>query len=585
MRWLDAPRLSPDGLRVAYVETTLDEESDRTCHRIAICSVVGDAIVWLDMLDAGEASWSPQGDRIAVGGSGLWVATADDGAAHKIVSGEVAEPAWSPDGTRLAFTMRGPRGWRVHVVADDGNQLRELQASDESRQPQWSHDGRSVAFLTGDALWEAPTNESESAAPRRIDCPAEAVVAFAWSPDSSGIVCLGRRNRELVDVGHRLWVVATDDSSARELPAAGDATLGRSVRGDDPRGTARPVVRWSRATGRIYVESALHGRGPLVWFDAAGDYGFLLDGNHVCLSPSLSDSGRLATVVCGPDGPGDIWVSDEIGADPVRLTDVDIETIDLMAPTKHLRVEHDGVAVDAWLTGHRRNAPTPLVVNVHGGPYYAVGWRFTFEVQRLAARGAMVLTLNPRGSSGCGDEYAAAIRGDWGGVDAMDINAVIDLVAANPDIDDSRVAACGVSYGGWMVEWLLVNSDRFRTGVSENGISDFRELWLGSPDRHAFWALALGGPPSASDRYVERSPISGVAGITTPLLLVHAEEDDNVPISQSEQLAAALSLAGADVELVRLPAEGHLVNLIGRPSSRMRRAEAVDRWLDRTLFQ
>jgi dipeptidyl aminopeptidase/acylaminoacyl peptidase len=323
----------------------------------------------------------------------------------------------------------------------------------------------------------------------------------------------------------------------------------------------------------------------LAWFDAAGDHGLLLDGDHVCLSPSLSDNGRLATVVCGPDGPGDIWVSDEIGIDPQKVTDVDAETIDLMAPTRQFRIEHDGVAIDAWLTGHRHNTPAPLVVNVHGGPYYAVGWRFTFEVQRLAGLGAMVLTLNPRGSSGCGDGFATAIRGDWGGVDAMDVNAVIDLVAANPDVDDSRIAAWGVSYGGWMVEWLLVNSTRFRTGISENGISDFHTLWVGRPDRRAFWELALGGPPSASDRYVERSPVSGVAKVTTPLLLVHAEEDENVPIEQSEQLTAALSRAGADVELVRLPGEGHLVNLIGRPSSRMRRADAVDRWLDRTLFR
>jgi dipeptidyl aminopeptidase/acylaminoacyl peptidase len=210
----------------------------------------------------------------------------------------------------------------------------------------------------------------------------------------------------------------------------------------------------------------------------------------------------------------------------------------------------DGTAVDAWLTAAPGPAPRPLLVNVHGGPHGAVGWRFTAETQRMAARGYAVLTLNPRGSQGYGEDFARAIRDDWGGVDWSDVLAAADTASRLRTVDGSRAAIWGVSYGGFMAMWAVTRTGRFAAAVSENGRSDLVGAW---------------------DR------------VTTPLMLIHAQDDQVCPVAQSERARAALRALGREVELVRIPGEGHLMNLVGRPSSRQRRADAIDRFLAAAL--
>jgi dipeptidyl aminopeptidase/acylaminoacyl peptidase len=591
LRWLGSPRISPAGDRVAFIELTLSTGADRARSRAGVTAVTTARTRWLDEVpDPADVAWAPDASALAVcGTSGVWVTGADGGGLRQVAAGRAIEVAWSPGGDKLAFTAAeeaggsGRSAGRIWVVNPAGGRPQPVGHPGPARHPCWSPDGRALAFLAGDGLWTVGGDLSGPAA--QIASPAAVITAFAWSPGSPALACLGRRDRDLVDVGQRLWIVDPASGSARELPAPGDAFLGSPVRGDDPRGTGAPEICWSAATGRIYVETSLHGRGPLAWLapDSARG-GLLLDGEHACLSPSVSRSGRLSVAICGPAGPGDIWVADEDGREPVRLTHTDDTVAGLMAPTTQVAVEREGVTIDGWLTGTAPGTPAPLVVNVHGGPYYAVGWRFTFEVQRLAARGALVLTLNPRGSAGRGDGFAAGNRGDWGGADAADVTAVVDAVAARADVDETRIAVWGVSYGGFMAQWLLTRSGRYRAGISENGISNFRDMWKADPGRRAFWELAMGGPPDRTDRYDRRSPVRSAERICAPLLLVHAEQDDNCLVGQSVQMLEALRGRGADAELIRLPGEGHLVNLTGRPSSRLRRARAIDRWLDRTLF-
>jgi dipeptidyl aminopeptidase/acylaminoacyl peptidase len=585
LRWLGSPRVSPDATRVAYIETTMDEEADRTRHRVGLVEVATARTCWIDGIpDPADVAWSPDGSALAVcTAAGVWVVPADGARVRKVADDGAIEPTWSPDAGKLAFTSTEGSSSRICVVSLTGSCPRPVNHAGTARHPRWSPDGRALAFLADDQLWRIRADLSGPLT--RVAIPAAVVTAFAWSPDSSALACLGRRDRDLVDVGQRLWIVDPGHGSGRELPGCGDAFLGSPVRGDDPRGTGTPRICWSGRSGRIYVEASLHGRGPLVWLEpGTGSSGTLLDGEHACLSPSVSQNGRLAVVICGPAGPGDIWVADEDGSHAVRLTAADEEVARLTAPTTHMLVEHNGVAIDAWLTGSASGIAAPLLVSVHGGPYYAVGWRFTFEVQRLATRGALVLTLNPRGSAGCGDEFAAGIRGDWGGADAADITAAVAAVAARRDIDEKRIAIWGVSYGGFMAQWLLTRSGRYCAGISENGISNFADMWRGDTGRRAFWQLAMGGAPDASNRYDQRSPLRSAERISAPLLLVHAEQDEICPIAQSLQMLDALRASEADAELVRLPGEGHLVNLTGRPSVRLLRAHAVNRWLDRTLF-
>lgn len=585
LRWLGPARISPDAARVGYLETTLDEVADRARARVGVVTAATGRTRWLDVPpDPLDVAWSPDGRSLAVcAAAGLWVVSADGGGGRRLAAGRVTEAAWSPDGRILAFTSEAGPVSRILAISAAGGRPRALGHPGAAGHPRWSPDGRSLAFLAAGQLWRTDAGLRAAA---RVAVQAEAVTAFAWSPDSAALACLGRRDRDLVDVGQRLWVVDAACGTGRELPGCGEAFLGSPVRGDDPRGTGTPEMCWSAYSGRIYLEASLRGRGPLAWLaPGSGQTGLLLDGPHACLSPTASLAGQLAVVISGPAGPGDVWLAGEDGGSPARLTAAGDAVAAVMAPVRHLAVERDGVSIDAWLTGAPPKLPAPLLVSVHGGPYYAVGWRFTFEVQRLAAHGAFVLTMNPRGSSGCGDDFAAGNRGDWGGADAADVSAVVGAVAARPDVDAASIALWGVSYGGFMTQWLLTRPGRYRAGISENGICDFRAIWAADPSRQPFWRLAMGGTPAGTGRFGARSPLRSAGRISAPLLLVHAEQDENCPVSQSRAMLAALRGRGADAELVTLPGEGHLVNLTGRPSSRLLRARAVDRWLARTLFE
>jgi dipeptidyl aminopeptidase/acylaminoacyl peptidase len=243
----------------------------------------------------------------------------------------------------------------------------------------------------------------------------------------------------------------------------------------------------------------------------------------------------------------------------------------------------DGVPVEGWLTA-LDDGRRPLVVSVHGGPHYAAGWRFSFEVQRLAARGYAVLTANPAGSGGYGRRFATAIRGAWGTADWASLERLIDSVSATPAIDAGRVAITGVSYGGYLAMRAATRSARFGAAISENGISNLLAEWGAEQDGGAWLTAELGGPPwEQAEAYVASSPITEAHRIRVPLLLIHAELDRNCPIGQSEQMFAALRFLGRDAELFVIEGEGHLMNLVGRPSRRLARAQAVDRWLDRHL--
>jgi dipeptidyl aminopeptidase/acylaminoacyl peptidase len=591
LRWLADPRLSPDGERVAYVERSLDHAADAVVSRVGVVPAAGGPTVWLG---AGAAPrWSPDGTRLAVSrGDALWLVDAATGAGRQLArqgGGQVTEGAWAPDGSLLAIARSAlvesidgsrvdglpglyRRHRRIQVVDLDGHPRWTLPG--DAYGPQWSPRGRRLAFHTdrfggrGDLCVAAGPAEIV-----RLSDGAGPVRGFAWSPDGARLAYLGHRHGDAGDVNLRLFLTDPAD----ELTRGTTLGLGNPVRGDDPRGAGDASVVWSAATDRIYTEVAVGGSGPLAWFaPGSGRSGRLFDGAHVCLSPSVG-GGRITFVRSDAGNPGDVHVADEPTARSWAVTVANPAVVRGAAPMVPLAVRAgDGTAIDAWLTVHDGGG-RPLLVNVHGGPHGAIGWRHTAEVQRLAARGYAVLTLNPRGSQGYGEAFATAIRGDWGGADWQDVTAAVDAAAALPAVDPARMAIWGVSYGGFMTQWAIAHTDRFVCAVSENGISDFLAAWGPS------WDLPMGGAPWSSPRFVDRSPLLRADRIRTPLLLVHAEHDQVCAVAQSEQMHAALRVLGRDVELVRIPGEGHLMNLHGRPSSRARRAAAVDGFLDRHL--
>ncbi len=597
--------------------------------------------------DAWCPRWAPDGGCIAMistaGGSAqaaLWRPGSPALLPLAAVPGDVTELSWSPDGRALAVacvvredlagrpsivqpggpvTIDGLPGLiresrRIFLVGTDGSPAVDLLASaDDAWHPRWSPGGGKLAFLAsfrdqtgssgpaqvcviqldqpgGSAKLIHPAGQAVALAGPAIALAGPAV-ALAWSPSGEEIAYLGPRDGEQADLDCRLFRCPAERGAAPvELTPGWDRSLGSTVRSDDARGTGSPALLWSAATDRIYFCVADGGDGTFGYAEPrSGDHGILLGGERACLEPSLDPAGRaVAFVSACPSDPGDIWVADIETGSERQLTDVNNWLADVpMAPTHHIKaVSTDGNEIDGWLTMPERPSaePLPLVVSVHGGPHYPVGWRFSFEAQRLAARGYAVLAGNPRGSGGYGADFAGGIQGSWGSQDWADMECLIDAAAATPGIDGGHIALTGVSYGGYLTLRAITLSRRFSAAISENGISNFLSLWGAGATDPSWLSSELGGTPWAqADHYVAASPLTQADQISTPLLLIHSELDRNCPIDQSEQMFVALRQLGRVVELARLDGEGHLVNLIGRPSRRLARARAVDDWLDRHL--
>ena len=242
--------------------------------------------------------------------------------------------------------------------------------------------------------------------------------------------------------------------------------------------------------------------------------------------------------------------------------------------------------VDAGGGSGGDDRPLPTIVDVHGGPLGAWAPAPSIEVVLLCARGYRVVLPNIRGSATYGRDWIRPQLGDWGGVDADDIHAALDHVVDLGLADPDRLGVLGLSYGGFMVNWLVGTSNRFRAAVSENGVVNQVSAWAASDTGVDYNRTSLLGAPLDPDgvaRLWRQSPLAHVASITTPLLILQAEADRRCPASDSEQLFVALRVLGRTVEYVLYPDEYHVYMAAGRPDRRIDRMSRMLDWFDRYL--
>jgi dipeptidyl aminopeptidase/acylaminoacyl peptidase len=289
--------------------------------------------------------------------------------------------------------------------------------------------------------------------------------------------------------------------------------------------------------------------------------------------------------------------SSDVFVDGRRLTDVARAfhaDVTLAAPEPFVAVAPDGVEVPAWVLRPPNFDPDetyPTLLNIHGGPFTQYGERLFDEFQVYAGAGYVVIYANPRGSSGYDEAWGRAIRGPvggigpgWGSVDYDDLMAVTDeAIKRFSFIDPERMGVMGGSYGGYMTSWIVGHTDRFRCAISERAVNDMASE-DGSSDIGGFFRGYIGAYPwEAPDVYRAMSPLTYADRITTPVLILHSEEDLRCPINQGEQLFTVLRSLRREVEFVRFPAESHELTRSGSPTHRVQRFELILDWLARHL--
>ena len=643
-RWIDNVRLDPSGGRVAYVVRRADREAVDYRSQVYIRGLGADDAVVQATAGPRDASpdWAPDGRRLAyLGWKGsaaqLFVLDPDVGDARQLSSIQFGASAlrWSPDGGRIAFLASvvghpegvvadprppesGPdaaprtpiarvaqgldykfdgRGYRdgrrnhLFVVGAGGGEPVQLTSGRwDVGDFDWSPDG-SRLVLTGNAEPDGDLMETNFlyAVPaaggplRQLAGGLEFGVA-RWSPNGDLIAFTG--TDALAGSYTRLWLVSAEGGEPRCLTGEHDVCIGDHCI-SDMRGGHGFEVDWSRDGSRILFPVALPGRTEVWSCAAAGsDLRPEVSGNRQVFDWSLAGD-QIAFVASDPTTPGDLWLRSR-GAER-RLTRLNpfFDERRLALPERMEFTAADGWKLEGWLLKPEGFDPArkwPLVMEIHGGPHGEYSWAFFHEFQVLAGQGYLVFYVNPRGSCGYGEAFQRACVMDWGGKDYADLMTALDQVIERTGyVDSERLGVGGGSFGGFMTNWIVGHTDRFRAAVSMRSIADFVSDYRACDI--ALWNDQEMGPLDWADprSLWDRSPIRYVESIHTPLLLTHGEMDLRCPIHQAEELFGALRVLRREVELVRFPEETHDLSRSGRPDRRVERLNRIAGWFERHI--
>jgi dipeptidyl aminopeptidase/acylaminoacyl peptidase len=638
IQFVTDPQLSPDGRRVAFVVTTLSEERDEYLSNIWVVDVAGGVP---RRFTAGprrdlEPRWSPDGSRLAFLSERtakdklqLYVMPADGGEATKLTALDngVSAIAWAPDGARLAFVSavggyKEPEGEdekrksrparvitsvkyrfngegfiydrrpHVFVVSLDGASSTQITEGDFiDADPTWSPDGESLVFASArhgardddDAsdLWRVP---AKGGTPQRLTATAGPVMLPAFSPDGRTIAFLARAELNAYGRNVQLFTVPSDGGQATCLSSALDRSCGAlHVRPSwSPDGRSLTVATEDRGDIGLWRVAATGSAAPQR----------IVGGERVLNGFSASADGRtLAFAASRTVAPAEVFVCGADGGDERRLTDLNrawVESVALSAPER-FRFTRAGFELDVWVmrpAGFVAGQRYPTLLNIHGGPHAQYGHNFFDEFQVYAGAGYAVVYTNPRGSQGYGEAFTQAVVGDWGGGDYADVMAALDeALARYPFIDSERLGVLGGSYGGFLTSWTVGHTKRFKAACSERAVNCQYTMFGTSDIGHSFNVVELGGPLPWEDmaRYIERSPLTYAKDMTTPLLILHSEDDLRCPIEQGEQLFVALKKLKREVSFVRFPGENHEMSRSGKPRHRLERFRHILDWFAKYL--
>ncbi len=634
-------RISPDGRRVVATLTRRDIATDTRVSRL-VQSV--DRGPWVEIGDTEGvtlARFSPDGDVLALlrrRGERTEVVV-HDGAARVLhrSSTPLRELAWSPDGRWLAFQQRvdtalpewlglltPPAGaawsappkhthrmmyrhdamgelpeavYHVFVLEVDG-----AAAARQVTRGMWhnglphhippglgfSADGTELLIAgTQREDWDTVPSHTDIHAIRLADGAVRRLTEIpgptahpAASPDGKWLAFTAVNDRGLSHQLRRLHVMPAGGGVAREVLPGFDRSIGEVAWAAD---AASMVVSYDDAGCTHIARVTLDGTVTVLARDAGSGQIEMPYGGAVPLS--VARDGTVAYVRTATEVPCDVAVVTPNGDTAVLSgfnADLAAEVGGFRGAALMTVAGGEGRSVEAWLMQPAGPGPHPLVLEIHGGPYAQYGTRFSMKYQMLAAAGYAVLSVNPCGSTGYGEDFANALHDRFPGPDFEDLMAAVDAAVLRPEIDGDNLFITGVSGGGVLTLWTVTHTHRFRAAVSIKPVVDWQS-WLLSADIGPSIGMVWMGhelPWEAPEKYRARSPLAFAQDAKTPTLLMCGEADSRTPPSEALQMYAAFKLAGVTSELMRFPGTSHSSSVM-RPSLFAAEVSATVGWFGR----
>jgi dipeptidyl aminopeptidase/acylaminoacyl peptidase len=634
--------ISPDGKQVAYVVTVIDQQRNRRISSIWLVDVDGRSTprrLTAEGVNSNAPRWSPDGSELAflstrnagtteAGGAAgtaepprpqICVLHMDGGEAQVVshLKNGVNAYQWSPDGKRFVAVSRlGPSdqvapsarksdvrhykhisykfndtGWfddkRSHlwVIESAGGKDKQITSGEDwnDTDPQWSPDGSRIAFVSDRSGHEYDDSHNkdvwvisaDGGAPTKISDHAFDDDLPRWSPDGKQILFAGRTMRRQFP---KLYLAPSMGGLASKLIV-------------DDLDLIPANLHWA-GPNEVRFETGVKGTEHVFRVDLSARKAIpVTSGERSVRGFDINEKAGVMTYIANDfEQMDDIYASGLDGSGERQLTHVNAKLWSELEPAKVERIPYkstDGWAIDGFLVkpvGWQPGKTYPMILSIHGGPagQYGVDWYHEFQV--YAGKGWAVFFCNPRGSTGYGQKFERGIVNNWGGMDYQDVMAGVDAVLKqNPWIDRDRLGVTGGSYGGFMTNWILGHTNRFKAAVTLRSVSNFisddgtRDGAYGHEEDFDGFLF------DDFDQYWNASPLKYARNVKTPTLVLHSDNDYRVPIEQGEQWFRALRHYGVNAEFVIFPRENHNLTRTGEPKHLVESLNWQTYWFDRFL--
>ncbi|GAA0492895.1 S9 family peptidase [Salinibacillus aidingensis] len=464
--------------------------------------------------------------------------------------------AFSPDGKRVAFSANRSEDPDFTMISDiyeldlNSKILTKLTNSEGMyTAPNYSHDGKKLSILGHNMEYKGAT------------------LTRVWTLDlhSKELICL---------TGD--WDTEVNDVAINDLAT----------------GAGSPGAVWTANDDGLYVLASERGNTHLYHIGLDQRITTVAGGKRQIYAFGLDQHRRQAVIgVSDPQIPCDLYHVSLDSRKETRLTEANQHWLldkQVSLPDEINFTARDGLSLQGWLmkpVDFEEGKKYPLIVEIHGGPHMMYSNSFMHEFQVFAEKGYGVLFMNPRGSHGYGQEFVDAVRGDYGGKDYEDIMDAVDYVVEKFNwVDHERLGVTGGSYGGFMTNWIVGHTHRFKAAATQRSISNWFSFYGVSDIGYFFteWELKT-DKLDEPDKLWKHSPIRYVNEVETPLLIIHGEEDHRCPIEQGEQMYVALKHQHKPVKFVRFPESDHELSRSGKPKLRIDRLNEMAEWFEEYL--